>query len=159
MTRIVNPSSELYVDGRFYFEEAEKQTNQFLKWRYLRASLLTSYYALEATINVYKNIDESNREKLDEKWKDQFDCNQPIENKHWNIFKEIKKVREAIAHFNMKKEEKSVLMYLKLDIEISKYLETVRYMMLKIFEESTINEWEKNTTPLDLQENIKKSVQ
>jgi hypothetical protein len=105
---------------------------------------------LEATINVYKNIDELNREKLDEKWKNIFNCNEQGDNKHWNIFKEFKKVREAIAHFNMKQEVKSKLMYQKLDVEIRKYLETVRYMMLKIFEESTINEWEKTNTPVDL---------
>lgn len=54
---LVNFPEEMFNDALFFLEEAKKldkqETNDWLRWRYLRGSIMYSLITLEAYVNIF----------------------------------------------------------------------------------------------------------
>lgn len=118
--RIVNFPAEMFNDALYFLEEAKKigpvSGNDWLRWRYLRASILFSFSCIEAYVNlliisraeklglmdVATNIKNGNirlESKIDTIYSSLL--GKPIDKSetHWKYFKDIKKIRNEISHY------------------------------------------------------------
>jgi len=118
--RLVNFPAEMFNDALFFLEKAKNiepiSENDWLRWRYLRASILYSFSCIEAYVNlliisrakklglkdVATNIKEENirlESKIDTIYSSLL--GKPIDKSklYWKYFKAIKKIRNEISHY------------------------------------------------------------
>jgi hypothetical protein len=121
-TRLVSFPAEMFNDALFFLEEAKKldliPENDWLRWRYLRASILYSFACLEAYVNsfiadylngvlklteVAKNFKDA-RISIERKIDTVFAIliRKPIDKsrKEWEYFKTINTIRNRLAHYS-----------------------------------------------------------
>jgi hypothetical protein len=117
----VNFPCEMFNDAMYFLEEAKRLNanpqNDWLRWRYLRASLIFSITSLESYVNTFisdittktlslPNVaDKLSKKRLDLETK--FDCIIPLitkkhidkNKKEWSDYKIIKKIRKRLVHY------------------------------------------------------------
>ena len=120
--KLVNFPAEMFNDSLYFLEEAKKlepiPENDWLRWRYLRASILYSFACLEAYVNtliadhlrnvlglpeVAKNFRKrriSLEAKIDTVYAILVRKSIDKERREWNDFKDIQTIRNRLAHYS-----------------------------------------------------------
>jgi len=118
--RVVYFSAEMFNDAMFFIEKAKsfepEPQNDWLRWRYLRATILYTFACLESVINglIIGKAKEKGQEALVKKIKEEsislidkvsdiypgligisFNKNR----KEWNYFMDVRKIRNLISHY------------------------------------------------------------
>ena len=119
--RVVNFSAEMFNDSLYFLEEAKKlgsqSENDWLRWRYLRASIIFSLTSFEAYVNTFIAGQIANTLKLQGVAKgfanDRSSLSAKLENiipiltgkeldktqPEWTDFQIIRKIRNRIMHY------------------------------------------------------------
>jgi len=120
--RIVNIPAEMFIDAIYFLDEAKKleeiPENYLLRGRYLRATIILSFFSLEAYMNSFilghsrkfpvKGLPEKIIRSRKLSFENKFDMIVPFitgklapkrKGKIWKDFEDIKSIRNRLAHY------------------------------------------------------------